>query len=707
MSNNKHSTAPTNGQRISIDQAIQHAIKLHAAGQLAKARGLLDQVLKNAPKNGFALHLQGLVLHQMGNTTGGIIHLEQAIKVQPKQAQYLSNLGEMYRCVKRVEKSIEMGKKALKLDGTSASILSNLGLAYFDAGDFKKAQDFQERAIAINPNHIVALNNLGGLLRKANRPFDAIVCFEKVVSIAPNHVDALNNLGAILTERRRPEEAVNLLETAIKVNPRVSIVHCNIGFAFIALEQIDVAKLGFDEALRLDAKSVKAMQGLAVVFLEKKQFNEALTMIQRALNISPENADLYCILGNIHRGNGFTTKALQAYEKAISLDGKHVTAKNALGELLTELGDSNAAEKHLRDAIQLDENNLAARLSLSMLNKVTPNDPNLQWLVAEAETLRTNEETRALPIHFALGKCYDDIKQYDKAFEHYKNGCAIKRKRIKYQADDNTDLTERIIRTFSTDTFNKLRDTGCPSNTPIFILGMPRSGTTLTEQIIASHPSVFGAGELSDLSHLLNGRNDEATTGKYPEYIKDFIGRQYRQLGESYVAQLQERDPTAQHITDKMPANFRYLGPIHMSLPNAKVVHVKRDPVDTCLSQFSKQFKRGQHFSYDLYELGRHYRDYHNLMKHWRAVLPVESFYEVQYEELVADTEVQARALIDYCGLEWNDDCLDFHKTKRSVRTASVTQVRQPIYKTSIERWRSYENHLGPLFEGLGDLAPK
>jgi len=231
---------------------------------------------------------------------------------------------------------------------------------------------------------------------------------------------------------------------------------------------------------------------------------------------------------------------------------------------------------------------------------------------------------------------------------------------------------------------------------------MPRSGTSLTEQIIASHPLVHGAGELPDLAILAKGGDTQ-----YPASLEGFTASDYLALGKEYIAGLHRRAPKAAHITDKMPANFRYIGLIHLALPSAKIVHINRNPVDTCLSGFSKQFKRGQHHSYDLTELGQYYHDYHELMAHWRAVLPEASFYDIQYEDIVADTENQARKLIEYCGLPWDDACLDFHKLERSVKTASVTQVRKPIYNSSVERWRAYEQHLGPLFEGLGDLAPK
>ncbi|MGH8596522.1 MAG: sulfotransferase family protein, partial [Gammaproteobacteria bacterium] len=229
---------------------------------------------------------------------------------------------------------------------------------------------------------------------------------------------------------------------------------------------------------------------------------------------------------------------------------------------------------------------------------------------------------------------------------------------------------------------------------------------TLTEQIIASHPAVHGAGELPDLLNLANQPREGVDTGSFPHNMAGLTQAEIGMLGARYVAGLRKRAPDANRITDKMPANFLCIGLIHLMLPNARIVHVKRNPVDTCLSGFSRLFKKGQPHSYDLTEIGLYYRAYARLMDHWHAVLPQGALVDVRYEDLVANNETEARRPIEYCGLEWDDACLDFFKNDRSIKTASVIQVRQPIYKTSLERWKRYRQHLGPLLDALGNLAP-
>lgn len=289
-----------------------------------------------------------------------------------------------------------------------------------------------------------------------------------------------------------------------------------------------------------------------------------------------------------------------------------------------------------------------------------------------------------------------------KAFEHFLAGAKLKRQRIPYSAENQDKLVENIRNTFTPERIAALSGQGDDTNVPIFVLGMPRSGTTLTETILASHPDVFGAGELPDLLQVAAEPVNGSEAG-YPLNLASVDGAALKQMGAKYLAQIRQRAPDATRITDKMPANYQAVGLIHLMLPNARIVHIKRNPVDTCLSAFTRLFKRSQYQTYDLVELGRYYRNYLDIMAHWRNVLPAGSFYELQYEELVANQEEETRKLLAFCNLGWDDACMSPHKTSRNVKTASVTQVREPVYTSSVERWRRYEKHLGPLLDALGD----
>jgi tetratricopeptide (TPR) repeat protein len=337
---------------------------------------------------------------------------------------------------------------------------------------------------------------------------------------------------------------------------------------------------------------------------------------------------------------------------------------------------------------------------------VQQGDENLLALESQLPNAKSLSTDKQISLHYALGKAYDDLKNYDQAFPHFIEGARLKRSKLNYDAKADQARVEHIINLVDKPFFDTLLDAGDPSNVPIFILGMPRSGTTLTEQIIASHPDVYGAGELDDLMAIVQRQIGNTSTDlTFPASLKNLDPDTLSAWGQDYITGLHQQAPNAKHITDKMPINYMAMGLIPLMLPHAKIIHVKRNPIDTCVSCFTRLFNRHQDASYDLNELGQHYASYARLMDHWQQVMPSDSFIEVQYEHIVADIEQQARRLIEFCNLNWDNSCLDFYNTKRSIRTASVTQVRQPIYTSSVERWRHYEAYLQPLLESLGEFA--
>jgi hypothetical protein len=305
-------------------------------------------------------------------------------------------------------------------------------------------------------------------------------------------------------------------------------------------------------------------------------------------------------------------------------------------------------------------------------------------------------------VHFALGKAYDDIGDHQKAFDHYSTGARLKRATLDYNEKDVFQFFDDIKTTFSADYIKNPPYKGLPSILPIFIIGMPRSGSTLAEQIISSHPEVYGAGEIKTLSQVLGQlRQKFPNLPKFPQMAVAMKPGHYSAVAEGYLGIVSNMSETASRVTDKLLTNYYFAGLIHTLFPNAKIIHTMRNPVDTCLSAYTKLFKDDMPHSYDLGEIGRYYRKYEEVMDHWRAVLPEGVMMDIQYEELVADVENKARGLIEFCGLEWNDACLAFHESSRPVKTASVSQVRKPLYNTSVERWRRYGERLTPLIDAL------
>lgn len=700
--------APAQPQPLSIEQAMVLATQHQSQGRLAEAERVLRQILQVQPHHAFALHLLGVVAHQAGKTDLAIGLIEEAVRHNGSIALFHSNLGEMYRQAGRLEEALRHGERAVALDPRMVAAHGNLGIACFDRKDYDRAEACQRQALALDPQFAPALNNMGSICRARKQVDEAMDWYRKAIAANPNYVESLSNLGAVLLEDERAGEAVAPLEQALRINPNHAEALCNLGMVRNALDQYDAAHALFRKALQVRPDYPEAYIGLARFHHEQEHLADAERCARRAVELAPQKAEMYSQLGNIYTEMARSDEAREMFEKALVIDPECNEALLGLGHLCMESGDMEKAEALFRQALVLKEDNLPARFHLAQVRKVKAGDANLAALEAAERAARDPAHPlpakKSITLHFALGKCYDDSKQYDKAFPHFLEGCRLKRASYDYDANEVTRHFDSIMRTFNRDTIERLRGAGDPSSVPIFVLGMPRSGTTLTEQIIASHPDVYGAGELPDLLAVVQRPVNGVA---FPESVVALDPAQLKSWGADYVGGLRRRAPEAKHITDKMPANFFAVGLIHLMLPNAKIVHVNRNPVDTCLSCFTRLFNRKQNQTYDLAELGRYYVDYVRLMNHWRAVLPAGAFLDVQYEEIVADQEAQARRMLDYCGLEWNDACLDFHKHKRAIRTASVTQVRQPIYKTSVERWRHYENHLGPLLDALGDLVPE
>ena len=698
-------------RQIPIEQAIHLAAQQIDAGQLPAAEAMLRQVLQQQPKNAFAMHLLGVIAHHAGRAELAVELIGKAIEIQPTVAQFHSNRGEMCRLLKRLDEAIHHGEQAIKLDPANATARSNLGIAYYDRKDFAHAEVCQNKALELNPALTQALNNLGSIRRDLKDKEGAIDWYRKALAIAPDYLEARNNLGSVLTELERPQEAVAELLQVVRARPQYADAHCNIGCAFLVLEDFDKALAAFNQTLVLSPDNSAALMGLARTYKEQNRLDEARTAADRALVLVPEKADAHSLSGDVYTKLEQYDQAAAAYRQALVLDEKLLSAHLGMGQLQMELGQLGDAQASFQTAMDIDPKEIAPHAFMAQVKKIKPGDPSLARLEAEIEMkhLNTPPGAKAMALHFALGKAYDDLKQYDRAFPQFQAGCAIKRASIQYNAGNHDTACQNIREFFSKQTIDQLRgqgNTGDPSTLPIFVLGMPRSGTTLTETIIASHPDVFGAGELRDLLAIANQPIPGKQTEGFPLSMQGVTPQDLTRMGERYVAGLRQRSATAKHITDKMPANFLAVGMIHLMLPHAKIIHIKRNAADICLSGFTKMFNNSQYHSYDLTEMGRYYVNYAKLMEHWRAVLPQDALLEVQYEELVTDKEAQTRRLIEYCGLEWNDACLESHKTERSIKTASVTQVRQPVYTSSVERWRRYEKHLQPLFDALGEYAP-
>ena len=701
---NAPSTSPQAplAQSLTIEQAIQLASQHQVSGRLVEAEQLLRQILQLHPRHPHALHLLGVVVYQAGQSILALDLVRQAIASDPTIALFECNLAEMCRQQNRIEEAIEHGNRAVVLDPTMASAYSNLGIALFDAKKYDAAQAVHDKALAINPKLLQSLNNLGSIERARGNKTQALEWYRSALNVNENFLESLINIGAVLVEEDRAYEAIPSLLKVLAVQPNSPEALCNLGLAYFKLEEYDKAQSLLHRSLQNRPTYSEALVGLAKVLQEIDQLPEALLLLKQAVSQVDIKSDAWCQLGSLYTEMAESDLAKESYDTALALDPVCVDALIGLANLSLEVGEASKAKDLLQSALSVDANNIAARFHLTQAERVKPGDTNLLAL----EQINNNKNDlsidKQVSLHYALGKAYDDLGEFKKAFPQFQKGARLKREKLKYSAEAETKNIDRLIDWFTPEQYQSLEGAGVGDKSPIFILGMPRSGTTLTEQIIASHPLVHGAGELRDLLDVIQNNVDSREVG-FPGNLTTLTKDQITQWGNQYLARLRQHSEDALRITDKMPANYMVLGLIPLMLPNAKIIHVKRNPIDTCLSCFTRLFNRHQDATYDLKELGVHYRNYERLMDHWRNVLPPESFLEVEYEEIVANIETQARKLIDWVGLDWDKACLDFYNNKRSIRTASLTQVRQPIYASSVARWKNYEEYLSPLLE---ELAP-
>ena len=401
-------------------------------------------------------------------------------------------------------------------------------------------------------------------------------------------------------------------------------------------------------------------------------------------------------------------KAMACYDKALELSPDHETAWINKGRALRQMGKISKASECFRQAVKIRPESGIAWENLVLLEGIRIKEPEAERM---QEILRnmdpSGEDAKAM--HFALAATRWQSGQKDSAMAHFQAANSLARARTRYDPRSSERLVENIIHQLNEKQVERLQQNGADDPRPIFVLGMPRSGTTLVEQILASHPRVMAGGERHDLDKVIaSTRITRNPSVRFPDWISFLDPADTVQLGKAYLDRLPLSVNRAEdRMTDKLPGNYRFLGLIHLMFPQASIIHVRRNPADTCLSCYLHNFSTGHYYSFDQTELGRYYRSYTRLMRHWRDVLPQDAFLEVNYEDIVTDPERTTGVVLDYCGLDWDDACLNFFETDRAIKTASVHQVRKPIYHHAVDRWKEYAPYLGPLFLALGDLAPE
>lgn len=461
----------------------------------------------------------------------------------------------------------------------------------------------------------------------------------------------------------------------------------------------------FRQALARNPDDAAAHYNLALALGKAGKADEAAAHYEHAIAIDPSHAQAHNNLGNLRAARGQLDEGISHFRQALASKPDYAEAANNLGNALAERGDLDEARTAFDQALAIRPEFPEAYCNLSALKKYSPDDPHLRLLEDMARKARSFPNETQTHLWFAVGKAREDAGRYDDAFVAYEKGNRLKRATIEYDVNRLQQTVDDILNMYDR-AFARTQagwGWGYRDRTPVFIVGMPRSGTTLVEQILASHSKVAGAGEVPYLPQVVTTALGTPLGGSYMNRLAAAGKRELRAMGQAYVRKLRAHNRTAARITDKLPSNYLYAGLIAKILPRSRIIHVVRDPLDTCFSNYALLFKSNVPFAYDLEELGRHYRLYSRLMDRWKEVLPPDRFMEVRYEDLVSTPEKTARAMIKFCGLRWEQSCLEFHRTARRINTASLAQVRQPVYRTSVSRASHFNCHLEKLIAALNE----
>ena len=518
--------------------------------------------------------------------------------------------------------------------------------------------------------------------------------YTRALEISPDSADVHNNLAAALLDLGSYEEAAASLSRAIAIQPDFPVAHNNLGNALRHLGRVEEALASYEKALKLAPEYADAHNNLGITFHGIGWLRQAIKSFGNALEVAPGFAIAHNNLGNALRELGKVDEAVKCFENAVQIAPQFVEAHNNLGNALSDLGQRDQAAASFRKALELKPDFAGVHRNLSLITDYEQGDAQIELMLGLLERDDLPDEDR-MQLCFALGKAHEDLGEQDKAFEFLARANRIAKEASGYSIAEDADAFSQIISWFppQVSTIDVPADV---TTTPIFIVGMPRSGTTLVEQILASHSLVHGAGELSLLERSIGVGAD----GDLESPVTKLAA-----IRETYLNALAEIGAAAPHVTDKMPLNFRWIGFICTAMPEARIVHIERDPRATCWSIFKHHFpSQGHGFANDLQDLAAFYKLYQQMMVFWRKRFP-DRIYDLSYEALTENQEDETRRLLEHLGLPWEDGCLDFHKTERAVQTSSASQVREGMYQGSSEAWRKYEEHLQPLLQAFEDTA--
>ena len=659
-------------EQLTPRAAFNKAMGFINAGRMNAAATACRETLERNPNDVNLTALLGAVLLKAREFTEAEIRLRRAIELAPNFAKPHEDLGFLLIEIGRPEDAVDILRNATRLDPQAEMAFFYLGRALSAIGKGEEADAAFEASFALNPERQKLA--LAAEHHKQGRHDEAERLYRQLLADSPQNVDAMRLLAGILTHKSETDESEALLQKAVSLAPDFAL-------AFLDLGQI---------------------------YHEQHRYGEAIDCFQRASRLQPTAAKPHYLLGSTLAPVGRTEDALAAYRRALELQPKHAGALLGSGHTLKTLGRQEEAIGAYRRCIRMRPENGESYWSLANLKTYQLTSEDIDAMHSALERSDELTDQSAVNFLFALAKAHEDAGDFDSAWDYYSRGNARQRMLEHYDPVQTEAMNDEIIQVFDKPFLENHTGLGHPDGAPIFVLGLPRSGSTLIEQILASHSQVEGTSELPYLGRVATSLNRNRADGiNYPHAVRELRPPHLKALGTDYLERVRlHRQSDRPRFVDKMPNNFPTIGFLHLVLPNAKIIDARRYPLDATLSCYRQLFAKGQTFVYDLTDIGEYFLEYQRLMDHWHAVLPGRVL-TVQYEDLVADFDNQLRRLLDHCELPWEDACARFYETERPIRTASSEQVRQPVYTQSIHYWRNYEKHLGELIEVLEPVLPR
>jgi tetratricopeptide (TPR) repeat protein len=690
-----------------LRDAVRDAQAHYLLGRELEARGLLERAAESfgratALRSDFAdAHNDlGEVLLRLGRVDAAVASCERALALRPNFAAALGNLANAERARGALAAAIAGYRRVIALEPGLAEAHRNLGSALLEAGEKEDAIASLRRAIELRPEFHAAVTQLARALSAAGRGAEAIPHYERLLARNPGS-DILDEFATLLAALGHYQASASGYRDLLARTPDDARLHANFGHVLHCLGDFRAAIEHCGRAIELEPRLPEAHLHLGNSLLALNVLQEADAAYRAGLESAPDHAALHTAHAMVERALGRIEDAQASARRAFALRPDAADTLALLGSLAIDRGRFGEAEDWLRQALAIDPGLPEALVSLSGVRKMSPAD--VPWRDAAEDALaRGLPVAHSINLRHALGKYYDDVDDPDAAFRHHRTANDIARGcRQRY---DRAQMAQRVTRTlaaFDRNALAALRSGGPASERPVFIVGMPRSGTSLTEQILASHPQVHGAGEL--LYWIFAADAELAANPEQRAVNPEQRAAMIAELGRAYLEGPAAQAPDASRIVDKLPVNFMNTGLIHAALPGARFIHLERNALDTCLSIYFQGFSAAHPYATDFGDLAHYHHEYRRLMAHWRSVLPPQTLLEVRYEDLVDDPEGWTRRMLAHIGLPWDPRCLEFHRTDRPVLTASNWQVRQPIGKSSVGRWRRYERFIGPLRDALGE----